>query len=153
MRSRSRLAAWIKSGDAREVHHLAMLIAFGADAINPYMVFESIDELVKSGDILEVSTEKGIENYRKAAAKGVTKIMSKMGISTLASYTGAQLFDVTGLSQDTCDEYFTGSVSPIDGIGPGDLKIRELCLRLADGTLAVLAEAGDGAQALAALDA
>ena len=116
-KSRTRVGLIVESGDAREVHHFAALFGYGANAINPYMVFESIDELVKSGDILEVGTEKGIENYRKAAAKGVTKIMSKMGISTLASYTGAQLFDVTGLSQDTCDEYFTGTISPLQGVG------------------------------------
>ncbi|MFN7244162.1 MAG: glutamate synthase-related protein, partial [Dietzia cercidiphylli] len=97
--------------------HMAVLFGYGANAINPYMAFESIDELVKTGDLAGIDTVEACANYRKAAAKGVLKVMSKMGISTLASYTGAQLFDITGLSQELCDEYFTGSVSPIDGIG------------------------------------
>ncbi|WP_333618288.1 glutamate synthase central domain-containing protein, partial [Dietzia sp.] len=115
-KSRTRVGLVIETGDAREVHHFAALFGYGANAINPYMVFESIDELVAEGDITSVDTETGCKNFRKGAAKGVTKIMSKMGISTLASYTGAQLFDITGLAQSLCDEYFTGSVSPLDGI-------------------------------------
>ena len=116
-KSRTRVGLVVESGDAREVHHMALLFGYGANAINPYMAFESIDELVKEGDITGLDTEEACANFRKSAAKGVLKVMSKMGISTLASYTGAQLFDVTGLSQELCDEYFTGSVSPIGGIG------------------------------------
>ena len=116
-KTRTRVSLVVESGDAREVHHMAVLFGYGAEAINPYMAFESIDELVKTGDLTGVDTEAAHENYRRAAAKGVLKVMSKMGISTLASYTGAQLFDVTGLAQALCDEYFTGSVSPLDGIG------------------------------------
>ena len=116
-KTRTRVGLVVESGDAREVHHIALLCGYGANAVNPYMVFESIDELVKTGDITAVDTETGCANFRKAAAKGVLKVMSKMGISTLASYTGAQLFDATGLSKELCDEYFTGTVSPIQGIG------------------------------------
>ncbi|MFL0579064.1 glutamate synthase large subunit [Dietzia sp. 179-F 9C3 NHS] len=116
-KTRTRVGLVVESGDAREVHHMAVLFGYGANAINPYMAFESIDELVQTGDLPGIDTDAACANYRKAAAKGVLKVMSKMGISTLASYTGAQLFDVTGLSQELCDEYFTGSVSPIDGIG------------------------------------
>ena len=116
-KTRTRVGLVVESGDAREVHHMAVLFGYGAEAINPYMAFESIDELVKTGELTGVETEVAYANYRRAAAKGVLKVMSKMGISTLASYTGAQLFDVTGLSQELCDEYFTGSISPIDGIG------------------------------------
>ncbi|MBB1029784.1 glutamate synthase large subunit [Dietzia sp. SLG310A2-38A2] len=116
-KTRTRVSLVVESGDAREVHHMAVLFGYGANAINPYMAFESIDELVKAGDLTGIDTVEACANYRKAAAKGVLKVMSKMGISTLASYTGAQLFDITGLSQELCDEYFTGSVSPIDGIG------------------------------------
>lgn len=116
-KTRTQVSLVVESGDAREVHHMAVLFGYGAEAINPYMAFESIDELVKVGHLTGVDTPTACAHYRRAAAKGVLKVMSKMGISTLASYTGAQLFDVTGLSQDLCDEYFTGSVSPIDGIG------------------------------------
>ena len=116
-KTRTRVGLVIESGAAREVHHMAVLFGYGAEAINPYMAFETLDELVKTGELTGVETEVAYANYRKAAAKGVLKVMSKMGISTLASYTGAQLFDVTGLSQELCDEYFTGSISPIDGIG------------------------------------
>ncbi len=94
------------------------LFGFGAAAVNPYMAFETIDELLQNGDLPEGMTlDKAIANYIKAAGKGVLKVMSKMGISTLASYTGAQLFQVIGLSQDLVDEYFTGLQSQLGGIG------------------------------------
>ncbi|MDG3010597.1 glutamate synthase large subunit [Rhodococcus sp. D2-41] len=116
-RTRTKVGLIIEAGDAREVHHMAMLIGVGAAAINPYMAFETIDELIQSGSLPGVSREKAIANYNKAAGKGVLKVMSKMGISTIASYTGAQLFDVIGLSQNLIDEYFTGLRSRNDGIG------------------------------------
>lgn len=115
--SRTRVSLVVESGDAREIHHFATLFGFGANAINPYMAFETIDELIETGEMTGIDFADAVRNYRKAAAKGVLKVMSKMGISTLASYTGAQLFDVTGLSQELVDEYFTGSLSPLNGIG------------------------------------
>lgn len=115
-KTRTRVGLVIEAGDAREVHHMAVLFGYGAGAINPYMAFESIDELCKAGDVT-TPFEQACDNYRKSCAKGVLKIMSKMGISTLASYTGAQLFDVVGLSQELLDEHFTGSLSPTQGIG------------------------------------
>ncbi|WP_024793355.1 glutamate synthase large subunit [Tomitella biformata] len=116
-RTRTQVGLVVESGDAREVHHMALLVGFGASAINPYMAFEAIDELVNRGDLEEVTLEKAVANYVYAAGKGVLKVMSKMGISTIASYTGAQLFDVIGLAQPLVDEYFTGLNSRAGGIG------------------------------------
>ena len=120
-RTRTRASLIIESGDAREVHHLAMLVAFGADAINPYMAFETIDELRTAGQLEEMSLDEACTNYVAAAASGVLKVMSKMGISTVASYRGAQLADVTGLSRDLLDTYFGGVASPISGVGLEEL--------------------------------
>ncbi len=120
-RTRTRASLVIESGDAREVHHLAMLISFGADVINPYMAFESIDELRTHGQLGDLSLDEACANYVKAATTGVLKVMSKMGIAAVSSYRGAQLADVTGLHQDLLDEYFGGIDSPISGIGLEDL--------------------------------
>ena len=107
----------IECGDAREVHHMAALIGFGAGAINPYMAFESISDLIKQGVITDVDEAQATRNYIKSCTKGVLKIMSKMGISTVASYTGAQVFECIGLSQDVIDRYFTGTTTKLGGIG------------------------------------
>ncbi|AKK07611.1 glutamate synthase large subunit [Corynebacterium testudinoris] len=120
-RTRTRASLVIEAGDAREVHHLAMLTSFGADAINPYMAFETIDELRMKGQLGDLTLDEACTNYIKAATSGVLKVMSKMGIATVASYRGAQLADVTGLSQDLLDEYFGGIASPIGGVGLGEL--------------------------------
>ena len=111
-RTRTRASLVIESGDAREVHHLAMLIAFGADAINPYMAFETIDELRMDGQLGDLSLDEACTNYVKAATTGVLKVMSKMGIATVASYRGARLADITGLSQELLDDYFGAEPSP-----------------------------------------
>jgi len=117
-KTRTKVGLLVEAGDAREVHHIAALCGFGAAVVNPYMAFESIDELLQNGDLPEGMTlQKAIANYIKAASKGVLKVMSKMGISTLASYTGAQLFQVVGLSQELVDEYFTGLQSQLGGVG------------------------------------
>ncbi len=121
-KTRTQVGLLVEAGDAREVHHMACLVGFGAAAINPYMALESIEDMVErgvlgdpnGGDIDFASAQ---ANYIKAAGKGVLKVMSKMGISTLASYTGAQLFQVIGISQETVDEFFTGLQSHLDGIG------------------------------------
>lgn len=128
-RTRTKVGLVIEAGDAREVHHMAMLIGFGAAAINPYMAFESIEDMLERGALkmpgstgdLVADYDKAVYNYNKAAGKGVLKVMSKMGISTIASYRGAQLFQVVGLSQELVDEYFTGLNSPLDGIGLDDI--------------------------------
>ncbi len=116
-KTRTRVGLVIESGDAREVHHMALLKGFGAAAINPYLAFESIDDMVRSGDLTGVTARQAQKNYIKAASKGVIKVMSKMGISTVASYTGAQVFEAVGLAADVVDEYFTGTVSRIGGVG------------------------------------
>ncbi|EOM74276.1 glutamate synthase large subunit [Rhodococcus rhodnii] len=120
-KTRTQVGLIVEAGDAREVHHMALLLGFGAAAVNPYMAFETVDELVNTEQLQGVSRDKAIANYIKAAGKGVLKVMSKMGISTLASYTGAQLFQVIGLSQEIVDEYFTGLTSQLGGIGLDEL--------------------------------
>ncbi|MCS3788002.1 glutamate synthase (NADPH/NADH) large chain [Tsukamurella ocularis] len=116
-RSRTKVGLIVESGDAREVHHMAALIGCGAAAVNPYMAFATIEDMHLRGELNGTSLEKLNANYVKAAGKGVLKVMSKMGISTLASYTGAQLFQVIGIAQDVVDEFFTGLQSQLDGIG------------------------------------
>ncbi|HZA11781.1 glutamate synthase large subunit [Mycobacterium sp.] len=120
-RTRTYAGVVVESGDAREVHHMATLIGFGAAAINPYMAFESIEDMIDRGVIKDLDREKAKANYVKAAGKGVLKVMSKMGISTLASYTGAQLFQAIGMSQQLLDEYFTGLTCPTGGIDLTDI--------------------------------
>ncbi|AHI02280.1 glutamate synthase [Corynebacterium falsenii DSM 44353] len=118
----------VETGDAREVHHMAMLLSFGADAINPYMALQTIHDLAAEGRLGDVDAETGEDNFINAATTGVQKVMSKMGIATVASYRGAQLADVTGLHQNLLDEYFTGAFSPISGMGleeiAGDVAAR-----------------------------
>ncbi len=98
-RSRTKVGLVVETGDAREVHHMAALIGFGAAAINPYMAFESIEVMLDRGDFKDLDRQTALNNYIKAASKGVLKVMSKMGISTLASYTGAQLFQAVGVDE------------------------------------------------------
>ncbi len=116
-RTRTQVGLVVESGDAREVHHMALLIGFGAAAVNPYMAFETIDDLVDQGMLAGLSRDEARRNYRNACAKGVIKIMSKMGISTVASYTGAQVFEAVGLSQHLVDRYFAGTTTKLGGIG------------------------------------
>ncbi|QRY46802.1 glutamate synthase large subunit [Mycolicibacterium boenickei] len=120
-RTRTKVGLVVEAGDAREVHHMAMLCGFGAAAVNPYMAFESIEDMVDRGVISGINSDKAKANYVKAAGKGVLKVMSKMGISTLASYTGAQLFQAIGISQEVLDQYFTGLSCPVGGIGLDDI--------------------------------
>jgi glutamate synthase (NADPH) large chain len=120
-RTRTLVGLVVESGDAREVHHMAALIGFGAAAINPYMAFESIEDMLDRGAINDLEREEALQNYIKAAGKGVLKVMSKMGISTLASYTGAQLFQAVGMSQQLLDEHFTGLTCPTGGIDLNDI--------------------------------
>ena len=123
-RTRTQVGLVVEAGDVREVHHMAMLIAFGAAAINPYMAFESISDMIDRGVLggsEDLDREKALQNYIKAAGKGVLKVMSKMGISTVASYTGAQLFQAIGISQAVLDEYFTGLYCPMGGIELDDI--------------------------------
>ena len=113
----------VESGDAREVHHMALLIGYGAGAINPYLAFESIEDLIAEGmhGMGDLDPHQAIRNYIKAANKGVLKVMSKMGVSTVASYTGAQIFEAIGLGDDLVDAYFTNTISKLGGIGLDEL--------------------------------
>ncbi len=106
----------VETGEAREVMHFALLLGFGASVINPYLSFAAIDDLVKKGKI-NMDYTQARENYIKSIDKGLLKVMSKMGISTLRSYHGAQIFEAIGISQDVIDKYFTGTSSKIGGVG------------------------------------
>ena len=114
--NRTRVSLIIESGDAREVHHIALLIGYGASAINPYLALESVEQLATEGRLKGVDESHASSNLIKALGKGVQKIMSKMGISTVSSYCGAQTFEAVGLSQRVVDQYFTGTVSKLGGI-------------------------------------
>ena len=116
-KTRTQVGLVVECGDAREVHHMALLLGYGAAAINPYLAFETIDDLIDHGGLPDVGKKQAHKNYVKACTKGVLKIMSKMGISTVASYTGAQVFEAIGLGEDLVDEYFTGTTSRIGGVG------------------------------------
>ncbi|MBJ8343133.1 glutamate synthase large subunit [Antrihabitans sp. YC2-6] len=116
-KQRTQVALVVESGDAREVHHVAMLIGFGASAVNPYLAMESIEDLVTQGELTGIERSVATRNYLYALGKGVLKVMSKMGISTIASYTGAQVFEAIGLDRAMVDEYFAGTVSQIGGVG------------------------------------
>ncbi len=120
-KTRTQVGLLVEAGDAREVHHMALLIGYGAAAINPYMAFETIEDMIARGQLVDVGFDDAVGRYLKAAGKGVLKIMSKMGISTVASYTGAQVFEAIGLSAELVDEYFTGTVSRLGGIGLDEL--------------------------------
>jgi glutamate synthase (ferredoxin) len=114
---RTRVSLVLETGEAREVHHFALLIGYGVSAINPYVAFESIDSMIREGLLTGIDHKAACKNYVKAAAKGVIKVMSKMGISAIQSYRGAQVFEALGLRQDVIDHYFTGTSSRVGGIG------------------------------------
>jgi glutamate synthase (NADPH/NADH) large chain len=115
-KSRTKVGLVVETGEVREVHHVALLIGFGAAAVNPYLAMESAEDLVRQGVITGITPEKAVGNLIKSLGKGVLKVMSKMGISTIASYTGAQVFEALGLSREVVDEYFTGVTSRLGGI-------------------------------------
>ena len=115
-KTRTKVGLVVESGEVREVHHVALLVGFGAAAINPYLAMESAEDLVRQGVITGITPEKAVANLIKSLGKGVLKVMSKMGISTIASYTGAQVFEAIGLSREVVDEYFVGVTSKLGGI-------------------------------------
>ena len=127
-RTRTAVGLVVEAGDAREVHHMALLIGYGAAAINPYLAFETIEDMAARGALPDVGLDQAVKNYIKGAGKGVLKVMSKMGISTVASYTGAQVFEAVGLGQELIDEYFTGTTSKLGGIGLDEVA-KEVALR------------------------
>jgi glutamate synthase (NADPH) large chain len=118
-KKRTQAGLIVESGDAREVHHMALLIGYGAGAINPYLAFESIEDMISESlnGLGGMDPHKAVANYIKASGKGVLKVMSKMGVSTVASYTGAQIFEAIGLGSELVDEYFCGTISRLGGIG------------------------------------
>ncbi len=116
-KSRTQVGLIVEAGDVREVHHAALLIGYGAAAINPYLLFESAEDMARNELFVTVDPDQAIYNVRKALGKGVLKVMSKMGVSTIASYTGAQIFEAMGLEQEFVDKYFEGTASRLGGIG------------------------------------
>ena len=136
-KTRTQVGLVVEAGDVREVHHVALLLGYGAAAVNPYLVFESAEDLARREMYVDVTAEKAIANVAKAFNKGVLKVMSKMGVSTVASYTGAQIFECVGLSQDVVDAYFTGTSSRLGGLSldqlADEIKARHLNAYPADG--------------------
>ncbi|HTX54375.1 MAG TPA: glutamate synthase large subunit [Candidatus Baltobacteraceae bacterium] len=116
--ARTKVGLLIETGEAREVHHCALLMGYGAGAINPYLAFETLDDMRRQGMLPpDFTHEKAIINYIKALNKGILKVMSKMGISTIASYCGAQIFEAVGLDEEFVNEYFTWTASRVGGVG------------------------------------
>ncbi|MFE6994736.1 glutamate synthase large subunit [Microbacterium sp. NPDC057659] len=119
--NRMKVGLIVEAGDVREVHHVATLIGYGASAVNPYLAMETVEHLVRTGFITDLEPEQAVHNLIHALGKGVLKIMSKMGISTVSSYAGAQVFEAVGLSQELVDAYFTGTTTRLGGIGIEDV--------------------------------
>jgi glutamate synthase (NADPH/NADH) large chain len=115
--TRHKCGLLIETGEAREVHHIALLLGYGAGSVNPYLAFESLDDLIRQGLLPNVTHNDAVKRYIKALNKGVLKVMSKMGISTLQSYCGAQIFEAIGLDRTFVEKYFTSTASKIGGIG------------------------------------
>ncbi|MGC4942881.1 glutamate synthase large subunit [Kribbella sp. DT2] len=117
-KTRTQVGLVVEAGDVREVHHVATLMGYGAAAVNPYLALESAEDLARRGTYLPgVDPDQAVRNVVKSLGKGVLKVMSKMGVSTVASYTGAQIFEASGLAPDLVDNYFTGTASKLGGIG------------------------------------
>nr|WP_269140116.1 glutamate synthase large subunit [Aeromicrobium terrae] len=115
---RSQAGLLVEAGDVREVHHVALLIGYGATAVNPYLALESAEDLAREGNFVQgVEPGQALRNLAYGLGKGVLKVMSKIGVSTVASYTGAQIFEAVGLSQELIDAYFTGTSSKLGGVG------------------------------------
>ncbi|HVE68351.1 MAG TPA: glutamate synthase central domain-containing protein, partial [Solirubrobacteraceae bacterium] len=130
--TRLRAGLVIESGEPREVHHMATLIGFGASAINPYLMLESLTDLEEAGILGDLGRSEAEENVVKAMGKGLLKVLSKMGISTIRSYRGAQIFEAVGLERELVDRHFTGTASRIGGVGM-DVLAREALERHARG--------------------
>jgi len=126
--TRTRVGLLLESGEPRETHHFAVLIGYGASAVNPYLAFETLEDMVRQGLLAGVIYQEALKNYIKAATKGVVKVMSKIGISAIQSYHGAQIFEAVGIHQSVIDKYFTWTASRVGGV---DLEAiaREAVLR------------------------
>ena len=116
-KKRMEIGLIVEAGDVREVHHVALLIGYGAAAVNPYLAMETVEDMVRQKRITGITPEKAVRNLVKALGKGVLKVMSKMGVSTVASYRGAQIFEAIGISNEVIDKYFTGTTSRLGGVG------------------------------------
>ncbi|WP_351225562.1 glutamate synthase large subunit [Streptomyces sp. NPDC002133] len=128
-KQRTHVGLLVEAGDVREVHHVALLIGYGAAAVNPYLAMESVEDLLRAGTFIEgIEPEQAIRNLIKALGKGVLKVMSKMGISTVASYRGAQVFEAVGLDEAFVDKYFDGTATKIGGAGL-DVVAKEVAAR------------------------
>ena len=125
---RTRVSIVVETGDAREVHHFSLLIGYGASAINPYVAFETIDGMIREALLTGIDHKTACKNLVKAASKGVVKVMSKMGISAIQSYRGAQVFEALGLNQSVIDHYFTWTATRVGGIGL-DIVAQEVLAR------------------------
>src|SRR5208337_172960 len=127
-KTRTQVALIIESGEPREVMHFALLMGYGASAINPYLAIETLEDMAQKGRLGETTFPVALKNYKKAINKGLLKVASKMGISTLQSYRGAQIFEAIGLSREVIDRYFTWTASRVEGVGL-DVLARETVLR------------------------
>jgi glutamate synthase (ferredoxin) len=126
--SRTRVGLVLESGEPREVHHFSLLIGYGAGAINPYLAFETLDDMIRQKLLVNITHKQACKNFVKAAVKGVVKVISKMGISTIQSYRGAQIFEAVGLHPSVVEKYLTGTASRVGGIGL-DVIAREVQMR------------------------
>jgi glutamate synthase (ferredoxin) len=126
--TRTRVGLILESGEPREVHHFSLLIGYGAGAINPYLAFETLDDMIRQGLLRNITHKDACKNFAKAAVKGVVKVISKMGISTIQSYRGAQIFEAVGLQQSVIGKYFTWTPSRVEGVGL-DVIAREVQVR------------------------
>lgn len=126
--TRTRVGLVLESGEPREVHHFSLLIGYGVGAINPYVAFETLDDMIRQGLLQGLDHKTAVKNYVKAATKGVVKVISKMGISTIQSYRGAQIFEAVGLNREVIDRYFSWTASRVEGIGL-DQMAQEVLLR------------------------
>jgi len=126
--TRTQAGLVLESGEPREVHHFSLLIGYGAGAINPYVAFETLDDMIRQGLLVNISHKDACKNYVKSAVKGVVKVISKMGISTIQSYRGAQIFEAIGLHPSVIEKYLTGTASRVGGVGL-DVIAREVQLR------------------------
>ncbi|MCR8636885.1 glutamate synthase large subunit [Paenibacillus radicis (ex Xue et al. 2023)] len=126
--TRTQVGLLLESGEPREVHHFALLLGYGISGINPYLALETLEDMVLQKKLKDITAEKAIYNYVKASTKGVVKVLAKMGISTIQSYRGAQIFEAVGLDQSVIDKYFTWTYTPVSGIKM-DVIAQEAILR------------------------
>merc|ERR1712096_528099 len=105
------------SGEPREVPHFCLLIGYGLQAVNPYLAFESLADMIQQGQLTDIEYSEAVKGYIKSVTKGVVKVMAKIGISTIKSYRGAQIFEAVGIKQEVIEKYFTWTDSRVEGIG------------------------------------